>query len=177
MRCSALGPEKIQSLPSSLQMVKKELPADLEAQLAKIEMKSPLAGRTASQIVFDTLGDLLPQIYGGSADLSCSDLTMMKKYAIVTPGHFKGRNIKYGVREFAMAAAATGLDETQMITPYVGTFLTFSDYMRNAIRLAALAKVQVIYQFTHDSIFLGEDGPTHQPIEHLSELRAIPRSI
>jgi len=157
------------------QMVKKELPADLEAQLGKIEMKSPLAGRSASQLVLDVLGALLPQLYGGSADLSCSDLTMMKKFEIVTPGHFKGRNIKFGVREFAMAAAAAGLYETQMITPFVGTFLTFSDYMRNAIRLAALAKVQVIYQFTHDSIFLGEDGPTHQPIEHLAELRAIPR--
>lgn len=157
------------------QMVKKELPADLEEQLINIEMKSPLAGRSASQLVLDVLGALLPQLYGGSADLSCSDLTMMKKFEVVAPGHFKGRNIKFGVREFAMAAAAAGLYETQMITPFVGTFLTFSDYMRNAIRLAALAKVQVIYQFTHDSIFLGEDGPTHQPIEHLAELRAIPR--
>jgi transketolase len=157
------------------QMANKELPADLESQLAKIEMKSPLAGRSASQTVLDTLGALLPQLYGGSADLSCSDLTMMKKFEIVTPGHFKGRNIKFGVREFAMAAAAAGLYQTQMITPFVGTFLTFSDYMRNAIRLAALARVQVIYQFTHDSIFLGEDGPTHQPIEHLAELRSIPR--
>lgn len=138
-------------------------------------MKTPLAGRSASQLVLDVLGTLLPQLYGGSADLSCSDLTMMKKFDIVTPGNFKGRNIKFGVREFAMAAAATGLYETQMITPFVGTFLTFSDYMRNAIRLAALAKIQVIYQFTHDSIFLGEDGPTHQPIEHLAELRAMPR--
>lgn len=157
------------------QMVNKELPADLEAQLANIEMKNPLAGRSASQLVLDVLGTLLPQLYGGSADLSCSDLTMMKKFEIVTSGCFKGRNIKFGVREFAMAAAATGLYETQMITPFVGTFLTFSDYMRNAIRLAALSKVQVIYQFTHDSIFLGEDGPTHQPIEHLAELRAMPR--
>jgi transketolase len=137
-------------------------------------MKSPLAGRSASQIVLDTLGDLLPQLIGGSADLSCSDLTMMKKYPIITPGKFQGRNIKYGVREFAMATAATGLVETQMLTPFIGTFLTFSDYMRNAIRLAALSRIQVIYQFTHDSIFLGEDGPTHQPIEQIASLRAIP---
>lgn len=157
------------------QMLQKQLPQDLEEQLRKVEMKSPLASRTSSQLALDLLGSLLPQLYGGSADLSGSDMTMMKKFEIITPGHFKGRNLKYGVREFAMAAAATGLYETQMITPYIGTFLTFSDYMRNAIRLAALSKIQVIYQFTHDSIFLGEDGPTHQPIEHLAQLRSIPR--
>jgi transketolase len=155
-------------------MVHHELPSNLEEQLAKIEMKSPLASRTSSQIVLETLGLELPQLYGGSADLSGSDMTMMKKFPLVSAEHFEGRNIKYGVREFAMAGAATGLAETQMITPYIGTFLTFSDYMRNAIRLAALSKIQVIYQFTHDSIFLGEDGPTHQPIEHLAALRAIP---
>jgi transketolase len=155
-------------------MLKKELPADLEEKLVRIEMKSPLASRTSSQIVLDVLGLELPQLYGGSADLSGSDMTMMKKFPLISAGNFQGRNIKYGVREFAMAGAATGLAETQMITPYIGTFLTFSDYMRNAIRLAALSKIQVIYQFTHDSIFLGEDGPTHQPIEHLAALRAIP---
>ncbi|MFS8564135.1 MAG: transketolase [Rhabdochlamydiaceae bacterium] len=157
------------------QMVKKELPADLESKLQAIAMKTPLAGRSASQTVVEFLGLELPQIYGGSADLSCSDLTMMKKFDIIGPGEFKGRNIKYGVREFAMGAIATGLYDTQMITPFVGTFFTFSDYMRNAIRLAALSKAQVIYQFTHDSVFLGEDGPTHQPIEQLAGLRAMPR--
>lgn len=156
-------------------MLNHELPSDLEAKLTNIEMKSPMASRTSSQLVLDVLGLELPGLYGGSADLSGSDMTMMKKFPLISAGHFEGRNIKYGVREFAMAAAATGLAETQMITPYVGTFLTFSDYMRNAIRLAALSKIQVIYQFTHDSIFLGEDGPTHQPIEHLAALRAIPQ--
>ncbi len=156
-------------------MAKHELPSDLEEKLARIEMKSPLAGRSASQIVLDMLGTELPQLIGGSADLSCSDLTMMKKFPIITANNFQGRNIKFGVREFAMAAAASGLAQTQMITPYVGTFLTFSDYMRNAIRLAALSSVQVIYQFTHDSVFLGEDGPTHQPVEHYAALRAIPK--
>lgn len=156
-------------------MMRRELPSDLEEKLARIEMKSPLAGRSASQIVLETVGTELPQLIGGSADLSCSDLTMMKKFPIITEGNFHGRNIKYGVREFAMAAAASGLSETQMITPFVGTFLTFSDYMRNAIRLAALSSIQVIYQFTHDSIFLGEDGPTHQPVEHYASLRAIPK--
>jgi len=158
-----------------MQMVEKKLPEDLEEQLHKIQMKSPLAGRSASQEVLNVLGDLLPFLYGGSADLSCSDLTMMKKFPLVSRGNFAGRNIKYGVREFAMSTIATGLSETDMILPYIGTFFTFSDYMRNAIRLACLSKVHVIYQFTHDSVFLGEDGPTHQPIEHLAALRAIPR--
>jgi transketolase len=142
--------------------------------LRKVEVKNPMATRSSSQIVLNTLGDLLPQLIGGSADLSGSDMTMMKKFPLISKGNFIGRNIKYGVREFGMATAATGLAETDMIVPYIGTFLTFSDYMRNAIRLAALSKVQVIYQFTHDSIFLGEDGPTHQPIEHYAALRAMP---
>jgi len=150
------------------------LPEDLEQQLASLSIKSPVAGRKASEACLDLLGSILPQIYGGSADLSCSDLTMMKKLPIIQAGNFKGRNLKYGVREFGMAAIATGLHQTHMIVPYIGTFLTFSDYMRNAIRLAALAKEQVIYQFTHDSVFLGEDGPTHQPVEHYAALRAIP---
>lgn len=155
-------------------MIEKRLPEDLEKKLDTIEMKTTLAGRAASQIVLHTLGECLPQLQGGSADLSCSDLTMMKEFSIVAPGDFSGRNIKYGVREFAMAGIATGLAQTDMITPFVGTFLIFSDYMRNATRIAALSKVQVIYQFTHDSVFLGEDGPTHQPIEQLTALRAIP---
>lgn len=157
-----------------MQMVEKKLPEYLEQELSKVEVKSPMATRSSSQVVLNALGDMLPQLYGGSADLSSSDMTMMKKFPLIAPSQFEGRNIKYGVREFAMAGIATGLSQTDMILPYVGTFLTFSDYMRNAIRLAALSKVQVIYQFTHDSIFLGEDGPTHQPVEHLAALRVIP---
>lgn len=155
-------------------MLKKKLPVDLEEKLKAVSIKSPVAGRKASQDVLVELGNLLPFIYGGSADLSVSDLTMMKQFPIMGPGSFNGRNIKFGVREFGMATMATGLSQTQLITPYIGTFLTFSDYMRNAIRLAALMKAHVIYQFTHDSIFLGEDGPTHQPIEHYMSLRSIP---
>ncbi len=158
-----------------MDMVEKRLPDGIEEQLKKIDIKSPMATRSSSQVVLQTLGEMLPHLYGGSADLSSSDMTMMKKYPVITPGNFEGRNIKYGIREFAMGAIATGLSQTDMILPYVGTFLTFSDYMRNAIRLAALSKVQVVYQFTHDSIFLGEDGPTHQPIEHFAALRAIPQ--
>lgn len=150
------------------------MPSDLEETLKKIEIKSPIAGRAASQIVLQTLGKILPQLIGGSADLSVSDLTMMKDYPIIAPGNYSGRNIKYGVREFAMGTMANGLFLTGMFQPFSGTFLTFSDYMRNSIRLAALSPYHVIYQFTHDSIFLGEDGPTHQPIEHLAALRAMP---
>ncbi len=156
-------------------MVEQELPADLEKKLRELPIKMPIAGRAASQAVLGLLGKELPFLYGGSADLSCSDLTFMKEFPILGKPDFLGRNIKYGVREFAMAACATGMAESNMILPFIGTFLTFSDYMRNAIRLAALSHIHVIYQFTHDSIFLGEDGPTHQPIEHLASLRAIPR--
>jgi transketolase len=155
-------------------MVDNYIPDDLEQRLKSLEIKAPIAGRKASQDVLNLLADFLPQLIGGSADLSGSDLTMLKKYPIIGPGMFVGRNIKYGVREFGMATMATGLYQTQMLLPYIGTFLTFSDYMRNGIRLAALERARVIYQFTHDSIFLGEDGPTHQPVEHYAALRAIP---
>jgi transketolase len=155
-------------------MAQHRLPEDLEQRLQSIPIKAPVGGRKASQDVINVLGDILPFLYGGSADLSGSDLTMMKKFPIISPGSFSGRNIKFGVREFGMATIATGLSQTGMISPFIGTFLTFSDYMRNAIRLAALMKAHVIYHFTHDSIFLGEDGPTHQPIEHYAALRAIP---
>lgn len=168
---SRANPEKFKEFDA---MAHHRLPSDLEEKLKAIAITSPIAGRKASQEVLNVLADLLPQLYGGSADLSCSDLTMLKKFPLVTPGSFKGRNIKFGVREFGMATMATGMAQTGMITPYIGTFLTFSDYMRNAIRLASLMHEHVIYQFTHDSIFLGEDGPTHQPIEHFAALRAIP---
>lgn len=151
-----------------------ELPRDVESKLKALTIKSPVAGRKASQEALTALADMLPYLYGGSADLSVSDLTFMKQFPLIGTHSFGGRNIKFGVREFGMATIATGLSQTQMIIPFIGTFLTFSDYMRNAIRLAALMHAHVIYQFTHDSIFLGEDGPTHQPVEHYAALRAIP---
>ncbi len=156
------------------QMVHRRLPDDLEDRLKKIKIEDPIAGRSASQDVIKELAEWLPQLYGGSADLSGSDMTMISQYPLIAPGNFCGRNIKYGVREFAMAAITAGLSLTDMITPFCGTFLTFSDYMRNAVRLAALSGYRVIYQYTHDSFFLGEDGPTHQPVEHYASLRAIP---
>lgn len=165
------NPDKLKEFET---MLKNKIPDDLEKRLDDIQIKAPISGRKASQEVLNVLAEFLPQLYGGSADLSGSDMTMLKKYPLIGPRSFQGRNIKYGVREFGMAAMATGLYHTGMILPYIGTFLTFSDYMRNAIRLAALQKAHVVYQFTHDSIFLGEDGPTHQSIEHYAALRAIP---
>lgn len=155
-------------------MLQQKLPDNLEDKLWEIQIKSPAAGRKASSDVLQTISKLLPQLIGGSADLSVSDLTYLKDYDLIGTNQFWGRNIKFGVREFGMATMATGLVQTRLLLPYIGTFLTFSDYMRNAIRLCALMKEHVIYQFTHDSIFLGEDGPTHQPIEHYAALRAIP---
>ena len=155
-------------------MESRALPTNLEQELTRREIKNPTAGRAAAQDVLQFLGEQLPYLYGGSADLSGSDCTMMKKFPLIEPHNFLGRNIKYGIREFGMATIASGLWLTHMIQPYIGTFLTFSDYMRNAIRLASLSRYHVIYQFTHDSIFLGEDGPTHQPVEHYAALRAIP---
>lgn len=156
------------------EMERQDIPADLKKHLDEIEFPSPVAGRKASQEVIQVLGARLPFLYGGSADLSTSDCTMMKQFSLITADDFSGRNIKFGIREFGMATIASGMYQTGMILPYIGTFFTFSDYMRNAIRLASLSKYHVIYQLTHDSVFLGEDGPTHQPVEHLAAMRAMP---
>lgn len=133
----------------------------------------PVATRSASGKVLNAVADILPQLIGGSADLAPSNNTYMKKYPDL--GIVKGgRNVRFGVREHAMGAALNGMALSKMLIPYGGTFLVFSDYMRPSIRLAALMKTHVIYIFTHDSIGLGEDGPTHQPIGHLTSLRALP---
>jgi transketolase len=116
----------------------------------------------------------LPELVGGSADLTGSNLTMVKASRAVAPGSVKGNHIFYGVREFGMCAVMNGISLHGGLIPYGGTFLVFSDYARNALRMAALMKIRVIYVFTHDSIGLGEDGPTHQPIEHVASLRLIP---
>ena len=150
------------------------LPLNLLEILDRLEIKPNFPTRQSSNAVQQALGDLIPSLVVGSADLSCSDNTLLKSGGVVKPFQYAGRNIKYGVREFAMAAISSGLALQGMTIPVCGTFLTFSDYMKNAIRLAALMKVKVIYHFTHDSVFLGEDGPTHQPVEHLAGLRAMP---
>ena len=147
---------------------------ELYTYLKNLEIAQNKATRSQSSLCLQQLAQVVPSLLGGSADLSCSDNTFLKNYSAISANDFSGRNIKYGVREFAMAAIASGLFLTKMFRPYVGTFLIFSDYMRNAIRLSALMKLPVMYQFTHDSIFLGEDGPTHQPVEQLASLRAMP---
>ncbi len=132
-----------------------------------------VATRSASGKVLNAIAEKFPQLIGGSADLAPSNNTHLKKYADF--GAAKGgRNIHFGVREHAMGAILNGMALSRMLIPYGGTFLVFSDYMRPAIRLAALMETHVVYVFTHDSIGLGEDGPTHQPIGHLSSLRAMP---
>jgi len=160
-----------------VQHVTKSLPENIDQIIAATEIPENVATRQSSNAVLQTLHKHIPFLIGGSGDLSCSDSTMMTQSACIRPGNFSGRNIKYGVREFSMGAINSGLALQGMILPFCGTFLMFSDYMRNAIRLASLMKLHVIYQFTHDSILLGEDGPTHQPVEHLASLRAMPNLI
>lgn len=146
----------------------------LEEKIANLDLSVSISGRAASNKVINVIAKELTGLYGGSADLSSSDMTTIKDCDTIKKGDFSGRNIKYGVREFAMGTITNGLSLSSMIIPFAGTFLAFSDYMKGAIRLAALSKLKVIYQFTHDSIFIGEDGPTHQPIEQLASLRALP---
>ncbi len=136
-----------------------------------------LATRQASQQVIDVIAEALPNLLGGSADLTHSNLTLAKTQTPVRRDHLAGSYIHYGVREHAMAAAMNGIALHDGFIPYGGTFLTFSDYSRPAIRLAALMRLRVIHVMTHDSIGLGEDGPTHQPVEHLASLRAIPNLL
>jgi transketolase len=133
-----------------------------------------LATRQSSQKVIEKLFPIVPGFIGGSADLTGSNGTLTKLHTILTPGDFSGTYIHYGVREHGMAAAMNGLALHGGIVPYGGTFLVFSDYCRPSIRLSAMMGQRVIYVLTHDSIGLGEDGPTHQPVEHLAALRAIP---
>ncbi|NTW04071.1 MAG: transketolase, partial [Oscillochloris sp.] len=130
--------------------------------------------RVASGDVLNAIAPQIPGLLGGSADLHSSDQTYLKDFASITPDDFSGRNLHFGVREHTMGAALNGLALHGGLIPYSGTFFVFSDYMRPAIRLAALMKLQVVYVFTHDSIGVGEDGPTHQPIEHLAALRVMP---
>ena len=153
--------------------------ADAMAQLRdRFAAERPnIATRQASQRVIDAIAQALPNLLGGSADLTHSNLTRARSQQPVQPGAFGGSYIHYGVREHAMAAAMNGIALHGGFIPYGGTFLSFADYSRPAIRLAALMGVRVIHVMTHDSIGLGEDGPTHQPVEHLASLRAIPNLL
>ena len=151
-----------------------DLPAGWEDHLPSFDDAKPMATRVASGEVINALAPHMPMLIGGSADLGPSTNTDIKEGGSFQAGSYDGRILHFGVREHGMGAALTGISLNGGLIPYGATFMCFSDYMRPAIRLAALSEVQVIYVFTHDSIGLGEDGPTHQPIEHLAALRAIP---
>jgi transketolase len=153
---------------------KNELPAGWEDYLLKFDDAKQAATRAYSGEVINALAPHIPQLIGGSADLTPSNNTLIKDSVGFQFGSYEGRVLHFGVREHAMGAAMNGMALYGSVIPFGGTFLTFSDYMRGSIRLAALSEVQVIYVFTHDSIGLGEDGPTHQSVEHISALRAIP---
>ncbi|MFN3585275.1 transketolase [Phenylobacterium sp.] len=147
----------------------------LDRFIAEAEAKAPAAAtRQHSGAVLEQVFGAIPELVGGSADLTGSNNTYVKNTAILDAPGYAGRYVNYGVREFGMAAAMNGLALHGGVIPYGGTFLVFSDYARAAIRLAALMGIRVIHVGTHDSIGLGEDGPTHQPVEHLASLRAMP---
>jgi transketolase len=162
-----------------LRRQRNELPPHLDSAIARVcddfrQANAKVATRQASGTVLDTLTRVVPELVGGSADLTPSNNTKAKDQKDVRRGAFSGRYIRYGVREHGMASAMNGIAVHGGLIPYGGTFLTFSDYARPSIRLSAFMGVGVIYVMTHDSIGLGEDGPTHQPVEHLAALRALP---
>ena len=141
---------------------------------AVVEGVAAAATRSYSGDVINAVADAIPQLIGGSADLKPSNNTYINSSGDIQCKQYENRNIHYGIREHGMASAMNGIAFYGGLIPFGGTFMTFSDYNRPAVRLAALSKIQTIFVFTHDSIGLGEDGPTHQPIEHLAAMRAIP---
>lgn len=155
-------------------MKEKRVPADLARQLAAAAPTKTDATRGLAGAVLQKAAALVPSLVGGDADLGGSTKTPLKESTKVEAGQFGGRNLRFGIREHAMGAIANGFAYYGMYIPFTATFLTFSDYMRPAVRLAALSRLQVVHVFTHDSVFLGEDGPTHQAVEHVSALRLIP---
>lgn len=159
----------------------RELPHDWDAQAQAVIAKTQadgaqVASRKASQMALNAFGPLLPELIGGSADLAGSNLTIWKGSHNILDGGADANYIHYGVREFGMTAIGTGLALHGGFIPYDATFLVFSDYARNAVRMSALIPAHSIHVYTHDSIGLGEDGPTHQPVEHLASLRLIPKN-
>ncbi|PWJ85054.1 transketolase [Pseudaminobacter salicylatoxidans] len=156
-----------------------ELPGDLDAVIAEYKQKlaadkPKVATRKSSEMALEVINAVVPETIGGSADLTGSNNTKTSQTKPITPDDYNGRYVYYGIREHGMAAAMNGMALHGGVIPYGGTFLTFSDYARPAMRLASLMGIRSIFVMTHDSIGLGEDGPTHQPVEHLAALRAIP---
>jgi len=162
-------------------LLARELPIDWHASIPRFEPGTSVATRKASGDTINAIAAVLPELWGGSADLADSNLTSIENGNSFLPGNSEmpnanpgGRIIHYGIREFAMACAMNGMALGGLTRPFAGTFLVFSDFMRGAVRLSALMNIPATYVWTHDSIGLGEDGPTHQPVEHLWALRAIP---
>ncbi|MDX1388547.1 MAG: transketolase, partial [Acidobacteriota bacterium] len=153
----------------------REVPADLTDRLLADAPADDNATRSHGGVVLQKAAELVPALVGGSADLAPSTKTVIKGSSSITRDDFSGRNFHFGVREHAMGAMVNGILYHGGFRPFGATFLVFSDYMRPSIRLSALAGLPAIWIFTHDSIFVGEDGPTHQPIEHAAALRVIPR--
>jgi transketolase len=154
------------------------MPRGWDADLADLTPgDGPMATRAASGKALNALAGRIPTLMGGSADLAPSNKTFLADESVFQKNNYSGRNIRFGVREHAMGAIMSGMFLHGGIRPYGGTFLVFADYVRPAIRVAALMKLPLIYVFTHDSIAVGEDGPTHQPVEHLASLRAIPNLL
>lgn len=165
-----------------LDVIADKLPAGWDKELNELKRqavkeKTKVATRKASQMCLETIVPHIPEIVGGSADLAASNLTFTSASKTVTKDDYNGNNVMYGIREHAMAAIMNGMALHGGIIPFGGTFFVFSDYMRPAMRLAALMGIRVIYVLTHDSIGVGEDGPTHQPIEHLASYRCIPNIL
>lgn len=159
--------------------LKGEMPSSLSRKLASfrkehVEKETKVATRKASEMVLEVINAATKLTIGGSADLTGSNLTITEGMEPIKPGKYKGRHINYGIREHGMSAAMNGIALHGGFVPYGGTFMVFSDYARGAMRLSALMEQRVVYVLTHDSIGLGEDGPTHQPVEHLAMLRATP---
>lgn len=150
---------------------------DIDSLLPSFEVGKSVATRKASGAILDALMPLMPLVLGGSADLTPSNNTRFKGTEDFQKDNYGGRYVRYGVREHAMGAVMNGVAVSDILRPYGGTFFVFSDYMRPAVRVAALSKYPTIFVFTHDSIGLGEDGPTHQPVEHLASLRVMPNML
>ena len=159
-------------------MMNGELPPGWEKALPVFAATEEMATRDAGGKVMNSIAKAFESyLVGGSADLSPSTKTIMKEFGHIGPGSFAGMNMHFGVREHAMGSILNGMALHGGVIPFGATFMVFADYMRPPMRLAAITKLRVIYVFTHDSIGVGEDGPTHQPVEQLAALRAIPRLV